>query len=494
MTTYAHDYAAARKQAGNKLPVLQFRAGDKKVLLPHGQQINLDTFRRQPTTKTAKAVRRERISLRRQARELVLANDGSLYDKDHEGDIATLENAMPESALLINEVHIDDRGWAVIPFGDWPHEMGMQKFQREQAEEIASGFNNMAGRFRRAVVGLPIFKGHPDHPVAAIANQYPDKEEKGQIAAVEVRPNGLALKLILSNAGAELVRKGWKFISPMWIGQLISKAGEAFRTYAPSELRSVGLVVKPNIPSPSLANNAASAANPNNKSMNPKLLALLGLAADATPEQIETAIATTSTRLTTLANEAASLVTTKGELTALQGKVTVLENAATAATSTITETRTALANERKARIGDHVAAAIRTGRCTEAEKPTWVSRLEANFESESAVLANAAPKVKTASDIPAMLKVLETQMRATIDNAASGGADDGDDGKDECGMGNADYGKLKPEDKAAKMKALINDHMGKLAHTPESVRYNSAFANAKKANPRLFGFKAKDVQ
>ncbi len=427
-------------------------------------------------------------------RKVLLANDGSLYDKEHDGSTETLENSLPESALLINEVHIDDRGWAVIPFGDWPHEMGMQKFQREQAEEIATGFNNLAGRFRRAVVGLPIFKGHPDHPVAAIANQYPDKEEKGQIAAVEVRSNGLALKLILSNAGAELVRKGWKFISPMWIGNLISKAGEAFRTYAPTELRSVGLVVKPNIPSPSLAN-AASAAN-QNKTMNPETLKLLGLAADASPEAIATAVKALKDREGALANDAALLVTTKGELTALQGKVAVLENAATADKTTITETRTTLANERKARIGDHVAAAIRTGRCTEAEKPTWTSRLEANFEAESAVLANAAPKVKTASEIPAMLKVLETQMRASLENAAAGGADDGDedDGKDACGMGNSDYAKMKPEDKSSKMKAIINEHMGKLAHTPDSVRYNSAFANAKKANPRLFGFKAKDVQ
>ncbi len=39
------------------------------------------------------------------------------------------------------------------------------------------------------------------------------------------------------------------------------------------------------------------------------------------------------------------------------------------------------------------------------------------------------------------------------------------------------------------MKALINEEMGKAEHLPESVRYNTAFANAKKSNPRLWGLK-----
>ncbi len=49
------------------------------------------------------------------------------------------------------------------------------------------------------------------------------------------------------------------------------------------------------------------------------------------------------------------------------------------------------------------------------------------------------------------------------------------------------------EERSAKMKGLINDHMAKLANTPDSVRYNAAYANAKKGNARLFGFKPADV-
>ncbi len=104
----------------------------------------------------------------------------------------------------------------------------------------------------------------------------------------------------------------------MWIGQLISKAGEAFRTYAPTELRSIGLVVKPNIPSPSLAN-AASAAN-QTKTMNKEMLALLGLAEIATEAQISAALKQLHTNATALANEQSALVTVRGELTAAQGQ------------------------------------------------------------------------------------------------------------------------------------------------------------------------------
>lgn len=425
----------------------------------------------------------------------VLANEApaaSLYDQEHGIEITDLCNDTPEGAALANMVTIDDKGWAFIPYGDWPHEAGLQKFHRPQAEAIANAYNSMAGRFKRAVCGLPIFKGHPDMPGAA-GEAYPDKDDKGQIAAMEVRSDGLALKLVLSNAGAELVRKGWKYISPYWEVARLGLSSAGFNLFAPTALRSVGLVVKPNIPTPSLANNAAHAANPKNKTMNPKLLALLGLAADATAEQIETAVVAHTTKVTTLANEATLLVTTKGELTALQGKVVTLENAATKSTTDLTDARTALANERKARINDVIVVAIRTGRATEAEKKTWADRLEANFEAESAALANAAPKVKTASDIPAMLKVLENQMKASLANEVASDDGDEDDGKDESGMGNGDYAKLKPEERAAKMKNLINDHMGKLANTPQAVRYNAAYANAKKGNPRLFGFKAKDV-
>lgn len=371
----------------------------------------------------------------------------------------------------------------------------MQKFHREQAQAIATSFNQLAGRLKRAICGLPIFKGHPDVP--GLANDYPDKEEKGQVAAVEVRPTGLAFKLVLSSAGSALVSKGWKFISPYWLANVIAVDGAGKKTFSPYALRSIGLVSRPNIPSPSLAN-AASAANPKT-TMDPEMLKLLGLAVDATPAQIAVALKALHTQASSLANEQSALATAKAELLTAQGKLTALETALTTARAEAATAQTGLANERKARVEDTLALAIRTGRCTPAEKATWEGRLLANFAAESTALANAAPKVKTASEIPAMLKELEKQMQADLANAAKKGGktagDDGDedDGKDECGMGNAEYGKLDSAGRGKKMKDLINEHSRRLANTPHPDAYNRAYANAKKANPRLFGFKQTDV-
>ncbi len=221
---------------------------------------------------------------------LALANEApaSLYDAEHGIETTQLTNDAPEASALANAVTIDEQGWAFIPYGDWPHEQGLQKFHRPQAEAIANSFNSMSGRFKRAVCGLPIFKGHPDLP-GPPGDAYPDKDDKGQIAAMEVRPDGLALKLVLGNAGVELVRKGWKYISPYWEVARLGLSNGGFQVFEPTSLRSVGLVVKPNIPTPSLANSSAHAANPTNK-MNPETLKLLGLAADAKPEQIDAKI------------------------------------------------------------------------------------------------------------------------------------------------------------------------------------------------------------
>lgn len=436
------------------------------------------------------------------AGRFVLANESpaaTLYDTEHPGT-TLLENDSPECAALVNAVGIDDSGWAVIPFGDWPHEMGMQKFGPEQARQIVAAFSGLAGKFRRAIIGLPIYKGHPDSPVEAIANMYPDKADKGQIAAMEVRDTGLALKLVLSTAGADLVRKGWKFISPMWIANLVSNVGDQLRVFAPCRMQSVGLVSKPNIPSPSLANAAPAANHKQNKTMNPETLKKLGLAANATPEQIEAAVTQLQERAATLANEHTAHATAKTDLATAQGKIVTLEASASSVGAKLTEAQTTLANERKARIGDLIANAILTGRILLAEKSTWETRLASNFETESAVLANAAPKVKTASEIPSMLKKLEEQMTTELANAkkkkGAGAEDDDedeDDGKDECGMGNADYAKMDHKARGKKMTDLVNEHMQKLNNSPHPDKYSRAWANAKSANPRLFGFKQSDV-
>lgn len=425
----------------------------------------------------------------------ILANEMTAQELER---IEALESRLNEAGLvdlptfemMMNEATVGDDGWALIPFGDWPHEMGMQKFHREQGMALMNAFKSTANRLRRAVTGLPIYKGHPDSPVASIANQYPDKGDKGQIADMEVRPAGLALKLVLSNEGADLVRKGWKFISPMWIANLISRADEAYKVFSPVVLRSVGLVSKPNIPSPSLANSAPNAGNQNKNMNREKMLELLGLPATATDSEITAKISTLANASTALGNEQAAHTTAKGNITALETRASTAE-------TNLKSTQTTLANERKARIDDQIALAIRSGKILEADKGVWIKRLEANFDAEVTVLANAAPVIKTASEIPAMLKLLEKQMTDALGNAAKKDAkkdgkdaaadDDEGDAKDECGLSNDEIDAMDNGKRGALMKKMVNSHHDKLASMPNTQRYNAAFANAKKANPHLFG-------
>ena len=397
------------------------------------------------------------------------------------------EDGQLQECLHNGEVASD--GWAIIPYGDWPHEMGMQKFHRPQAEAIVAAFENAAGRFfRRAVVGLPILKGHPDHPVAAIANQYPDKGDKGQIAEMEARDDGLALRLILSSAGADLVRKGWKFISPLWLGQLVSQAGASFKTYAPTKIVSVGLVSKPNIPVPSLANSApAAATKTSTKPMNPEILKALGLPAEATEEQVLAAV-------TTLANNAPALANEQTARTTADGKATALENEKKVVETKLASTETALANERSARAEEAIGFAIRTGRITEAEKPVWMKRLLANSD-EFTVLGNAAVKVKVA---PVAKPEDLAKANAALENAAKKGKvgsedEAGEPDGDECGLSNEEIDAMSNDQRGKQIKKIVADHMGKLANSGHPDIYNRAYANAKKANPRLFGFTKADA-
>ncbi len=102
------------------------------------------------------------------------------------------------------DLTVDEQGWTLIPYGMWQHAMGWQKFGKEEATAICNAFSSWMGKIRRAITGLPVFKGHPDQP--ELAAEFPDASEYGQVAEMQARENGLAIKQVLSNAGAELVK------------------------------------------------------------------------------------------------------------------------------------------------------------------------------------------------------------------------------------------------------------------------------------------------
>ena len=421
----------------------------------------------------------------------------------------------PCFTLLGNEVAMDENGWAVIPYGDWPHQFGLQRFDQPAAQAIFDKFKSLAGKLKRAITGLPIFNGHPDiadqyeqdvlpkltresdrmemqQQIRQLREDFPDHAEYGQLANMELRKAGLAVQLVLSQAGAALVSAGKKFISPNWGAVVVGKQGDK-PIWSPARLTSIGLTSRPNIPVQSLVNSAAAAAanrHPTKTTMIPEwILKLLGLANEATEDQAKAAMAALIARPepTALANEQSAHNEVKAKLTASEGRVTALTNEVTTAKAKLTETETALANERGERIKSMVADAVRTGRVIEADRATWERRLKQDFAAESTALVNTKVVVKTESEIPARLAEIEAQMKKDL-QASLANADKGGNGSGHSGEGDATHG----DTAAEKIEDLVNKEMAKPSLCnikSKGARYNQAFANVKKSHPHLFGMK-----
>ncbi len=337
---------------------------------------------------------------------------------------ALVNEAGPDRVATIgfsNELQaVAGDGWALIPYGVHPNERGLQRFAREDAEKMVGYFKNTWNTVKRALVGMPVLRGHPDMAdtvgkeldrekdpakrsrlvslVNEIKRRWPDRTVYGTIADMEARAEGLALKLILTEAGVALVNEGLKFFSPHWLGMpLPASAGGP--EHACVFLCSIGLTDRPNIAGTSLVNSAPSGAadtNPQSKSsMNKALLALLAalgrpLANEATEIQITEALIAATPVATSLLQrpEATALVNEQTARTTAETRLTEL-------TTALANERTALANEQLAHATSLVNHAVVTGRITEADKPTWLGRLKTNFAAEATALANTKPVVKT---------------------------------------------------------------------------------------------------
>ena len=345
---------------------------------------------------------------------------------------------------LANDLQIDDQGWAVIPYGDSRHSGRdahkanaaspgatrpngvLQRFSRENAPDIVDDFKSTWSRIKRAVVGLPIFKGHPDAP--AFAHIFPDKTPRGTIADMEAGDQGLRLKFVLTNAGAADVEGGMNQFSPFWELQAISKAADGAIIAAPRRLFSVGLVQRGNIPGLSLINAAQAAQLETEQQMKNtllKLLAALGkpqaadagddvvLAAANAAEAEIVALAKAKTDLAAANASKAELETAKATLegekvtlanakTTLEGEKLTLANSKTELEGKLTAAQEAVKAERRERAILLVNSALTAGKILATEKEATITSLcnAADFTAAATTLANKA-------------RVLQTQSRAT---------------------------------------------------------------------------------
>jgi hypothetical protein len=267
-----------------------------------------------------------------------------------------------EPQLLGNEFAPGQDGWVMLaPYGDFQHSQGIQRFTKEDAEGLCNEFNGLLGLPSR-LLGLPWYIGHPDHP--KFKDRYPDTKAYGRIKGLQAREEGLFANVKWSAAGEDLIRsEAFHGHSVNW--GAVKRAG----VWRPVRIKSVGFTNEPNIPV-----TPVTLANEVEESMKQQMLEKLGLPADATDEQILAAV--------DLANEAK------------QRADQAATEKATAEAAKL-EAETALANERKARIGLLLDGAIAAGKVTAADRSRWETDLEANFEAKAPELANAKPVMKT---------------------------------------------------------------------------------------------------
>lgn len=157
-----------------------------------------------------------------------------------------------------NRFELLQRDWVQIsPYGDFPHQRGLQRVDRAAAETMARNFHSLLGRAGRLFGGAPFYIGHPDMPGS---NEHADKKAYGWITRLEARENGLYGFVKWSEPGEQLLRNGhFKFFSPYWEADEIGiENGQ--RVYRPVLLISVGLTNQPNLPVNPLANEETSQA------------------------------------------------------------------------------------------------------------------------------------------------------------------------------------------------------------------------------------------
>lgn len=363
------------------------------------------------------------------------------------------------------DLTIDEHGWTVLPFGLWPHPKGLQKFGNEEAQRIVAAFQGIMGKLKRAITGLPIFKGHPDVP--ELQHDFPDKTEYGQVADMEVRSDGLAIRQVLSSKGGDLVRAGWKYISPYW-DAIPTGEKEGQTLWSPTSINSIGLVKKPNIPNKSLANNAPT--------MNPELLKLLSLPVTATEAEMLAAVTKLANVSTSLANAETAKTTAEAAAAEATAK---LANVSTERDTAVT----ALANERKERIAHLVTRAVADGRIPAAEKDLYTSRLANSFAVELTALDAKAPAVKVnptteqelLAKLNAKLANMTMEERAKLVHSGSLSNDSSDSDGSSDMMANV-----------RKMSALIANEMESPACKnikSYAAKHAAAYANVLKAHP-----------
>jgi hypothetical protein len=172
----------------------------------------------------------------------------------------------PHSAIqvvLTNASAIDEDGWGLIaPFGEHPKtrvfrdengQIREQKFiqvlDNEAADAMVAKENSFFRRLKRAIIGIPVYKGHGDlndADPAAISNDT-RKIKLGVVDQIRKSPRGIEAHFALDNEGAKAVeQEDHKYPSAFWWVLPNGTRGDAILA-KPFKLISVALTPYPNI-------------------------------------------------------------------------------------------------------------------------------------------------------------------------------------------------------------------------------------------------------
>ncbi len=173
-----------------------------------------------------------------------------------------------------------------LPFGSWPYDDRVsQSFDREHAGRIAA---ELAAAVAKGEPGIPVYQGHPDVP--ALAAKYPDKAALGWIRRIDPADGGV----LLAVEWDRFPGRGFAWFSPYWFGEPAGRDPDGRTRVVVDHIASVGLVNNPNISEFRLPNEADPNTNNDKKenTMNrEELVKTLGLAPDATDDQVRAALA-----------------------------------------------------------------------------------------------------------------------------------------------------------------------------------------------------------
>ena len=130
--------------------------------------------------------------------------------------------------------------WEILqllcPYGNWPHQRGMQVVDETAAVKMRENF---LWSFARIFGGLPIYIGHPDD-----GGKRAEMRPVGRIERIFATPQGIAICARYSEeAFIKIANSELKSLSARW--QMRDLGGGLFR---PVRLISAGLTNNPNIP------------------------------------------------------------------------------------------------------------------------------------------------------------------------------------------------------------------------------------------------------